>query len=221
MAADRTATDARTAMLNSIRQALTHQDAYAGTSPAAEDATAPWFVREGDDPVLLFAEKFTELSGHFGYCEHLQEAAEKLNHLIKARGWHTVFCAEAQLRDQLVQSGLQAAFTTDLAGCHASITSVEALIARTGSLLISSAQAHGRTASAYAPVHVALARTAQVVYDLEDALAMLQEKYGPNLPSFVTVATGPSRTADIEKTLVTGVHGPGEVYCLLVEDQPT
>ncbi|HNU15372.1 MAG TPA: LUD domain-containing protein, partial [Chitinophagaceae bacterium] len=43
------------------------------------------------------------------------------------------------------------------------------------------------------------------------------EKYGNNLPSLITFATGPSRTADIEKTLVVGVHGPKEVYLFLVE----
>ena len=47
---------------------------------------------------------------------------------------------------------------------------------------------------------------------------MLKEKYGSALPSMITFATGPSRTADIEKTLVVGVHGPKEVFCLLVDE---
>jgi len=55
------------------------------------------------------------------------------------------------------------------------------------------------------------------VYDVADALNALQKKYGNKLPSFISFASGPSRTADIEKTLVTGVHGPKEVYCVLVE----
>ena len=49
-------------------------------------------------------------------------------------------------------------------------------------------------------------------------LQMLKEKYGSPLPSMITFATGPSRTADIEKTLVVGVHGPKEVFCLLVDE---
>jgi L-lactate dehydrogenase complex protein LldG len=56
-----------------------------------------------------------------------------------------------------------------------------------------------------------------LVYDVKDALQKLKEKYTGNIPSLITFATGPSRTADIEKTLVTGVHGPREVYCFLVE----
>jgi L-lactate dehydrogenase complex protein LldG len=51
-------------------------------------------------------------------------------------------------------------------------------------------------------------------------LQSLKEKYKNNLPSLITFATGPSRTADIEKTLVVGVHGPKEVYVFLVDEPP-
>jgi L-lactate dehydrogenase complex protein LldG len=53
---------------------------------------------------------------------------------------------------------------------------------------------------------------------VQDALLAVKERYGPAFPSLLTFATGPSRTADIEKTLVVGVHGPKEVYCFLVDD---
>ena len=56
-----------------------------------------------------------------------------------------------------------------------------------------------------------------MVYDLKEALQFMKAKYANNLPSLITFASGPSRTADIEKTLVTGVHGPKEVYCFLIE----
>ena len=82
---------------------------------------------------------------------------------------------------------------------------------------MSSAQTNGRTTSVYAPIHFCIAFTNQLVYDLKDALQGAKDKYGPNLPSLITFATGPSRTADIEKTLVVGVHGPKEVYLFLVE----
>jgi L-lactate dehydrogenase complex protein LldG len=49
----------------------------------------------------------------------------------------------------------------------------------------------------------------------------MKDKYGQQLPSVISLATGPSRTADIEKTLVVGVHGPKEVYLFLVEDLPS
>jgi len=69
----------------------------------------------------------------------------------------------------------------------------------------------------YAPIHICIAYTSQLVYDLKDAIQSIKDKYGNHMPSLITFASGPSRTADIEKTLVTGVHGPKEVYLFLVE----
>jgi L-lactate dehydrogenase complex protein LldG len=77
--------------------------------------------------------------------------------------------------------------------------------------------ASGRTVSVYAPVHICIAWSDQLVYDIRDSLVALKEKYQQHIPSLITFATGPSRTADIEKTLVVGVHGPREVYLFLVD----
>ena len=82
---------------------------------------------------------------------------------------------------------------------------------------MSAGQQSGRTTSVYAPVHICIAYTNQLVYDVREALQGMKERYDKNLPSQITFATGPSRTADIEKTLVVGVHGPKEVYVFLVE----
>ncbi|MOA49007.1 Lactate utilization protein C [compost metagenome] len=57
--------------------------------------------------------------------------------------------------------------------------------------------------------------------DLKDAFALLKEKYEEHLPSNITVISGPSRTADIEKTLVLGAHGPKEFYVFLIDDSST
>ena len=82
---------------------------------------------------------------------------------------------------------------------------------------MSAAQQSGRTVSVYAPIHICIAYTNQLLYDIKDALQMLKEKYAGNIPSLITFASGPSRPADIEKTLVVGVHGPKEVYLFLVD----
>jgi L-lactate dehydrogenase complex protein LldG len=47
---------------------------------------------------------------------------------------------------------------------------------------------------------------------------MVQTKYPTLLPSMINMITGPSRTADIEKTLVLGAHGPKELMLFLIED---
>ncbi|MFN9115255.1 MAG: lactate utilization protein C, partial [Bacteroidota bacterium] len=109
-------------------------------------------------------------------------------------------------------------FYEELAHCDASITGCEVLVSRTGTIVLSAAQSEGRTASVYAPVHICIASTKQLVHDLKYAFQYLKEKYGSQLPSSISFATGPSRTADIEKTLVVGVHGPGQVYVILVDE---
>ena len=143
--------------------------------------------------------------------------AFQLSSLIQKQSWGKVYCLEdnlcemvgAQVADRLVKN--------DLANCDVSITGCECLVARTGTIVMSAAQPGGRTTSVYAPVHICIAFTHQLVYDLKDALQLIKDKYGNNFPSLITFATGPSRTADIEKTLVVGVHGPKEVYLFLVE----
>ena len=109
--------------------------------------------------------------------------------------------------------------TINLESSDAAITGCEYLVARTGTIVMSAAQQSGRTVSVYAPIHICIAYSHQLVYDIKDALLFLKEKYAENIPSLITFASGPSRTADIEKTLVTGVHGPKEVYLFLVDKE--
>ena len=85
---------------------------------------------------------------------------------------------------------------------------------------MSAAEQSGRTVSVYAPIHICIAYTNQLVFDIKDALELVNKKYNGNIPSLITFASGPSRTADIEKTLVTGVHGPKEVYLFLIDSPP-
>lgn len=167
---------------------------------------------------IEFAKNFSELLGNFSYCENQQELAAQLSQLIQVRKWTSMYCREDFLLKFISSSELiNSLQQDDLPSCDAAITGCEVLIARTGSIMLSSAQQSGRTVSVYAPVHICIAFTNQLVYDIKDGLQFLQEKYNNHLPSMFSIATGPSRTADIEKTLVTGVHGPKEVFCFLVE----
>lgn len=166
---------------------------------------------------IEFAEQFSKLQGRFVFCINRQELAFQLNSLIKKQDWQKVYSVEDELLEPFVSQLEGRLVNTDLAGCDVSITGCEFLVARTGTIVMSAAQPSGRTTSVYAPIHICIAYTNQLVYDLKDALQLVKEKYGRNLPSLITFATGPSRTADIEKTLVVGVHGPKEVYLFLVE----
>jgi L-lactate dehydrogenase complex protein LldG len=140
-----------------------------------------------------------------------------LTQLVAAQSWTQVYCSEASILSVLEKPLKGILISEDLPEADASITTCEALIARTGSILMSSAQESGRTVSVYAPVHICIAYTSQLVYDIRDGLEMLSIKFKDRMPSFITLATGPSRTADIEKTLVVGVHGPKDVYVFLVD----
>jgi L-lactate dehydrogenase complex protein LldG len=161
-----------------------------------------------------FAENFTSVLGKFSFCLNEEELSQQLNLLITKKDFTSVYCQEEELKKKLKQNN----FTSiDVATCDAAITTCELLIARTGSILMTSAQASGRTISVYAPIHICIAYTNQLVYDIKEGLQLMKEKYADKLPSLITMATGPSRTADIEKTLVVGVHGPKEVYVFLVD----
>jgi len=177
------------------------------------DSKALPFQSLQQDIVVEFAEQFTQLQGKFDFCTNGFELADHFETLCSEKGWKNIFCSDEKfsvlLPDALVHN--------NIATCDAAVTGCEALVARTGSIMLSS-QNSGRITSVYAPVHICIAYTSQLVYDLSEALAFLKLKYKDQLPSFITFATGPSRTADIEKTLVVGVHGPKEVYLFLVDD---
>ncbi|HWI90884.1 MAG TPA: LUD domain-containing protein [Flavisolibacter sp.] len=166
------------------------------------------------DLVVEFAEQFTALQGKFIFCTDQNELVESFNKLCYQNQWTKIYCEEEKWKQIIPPNSSH----NDIVSCEASITSCEFLVARTGSIVLSSAH-QGRIPSVYAPVHVCIATTSQLVYDIKDGLNGLKEKYSQYLPSLVTFATGPSRTADIEKTLVVGVHGPKEVYCFVIDDQ--
>jgi len=202
-------------ILKKIRQALTNPVPV--PFPQSEGKT-PVFHPSQKDLEIEFAENFTNLLGKFSFCMDEKELAQQLQHLIEVKKLNSIFCNEKEIKQKLINNGFNHFSAENIALCDASITGCELLIARTGSLLMSSALVSGRTTSVYAPVHICIAYASQLVYDIKEGLQIIKEKYAGNLPSLITLATGPSRTADIEKTLVVGVHGPKEVYVFLVED---
>lgn len=201
-------------ILKKIRQALSHP---VPVPFPQSDGNNSVFQPPVDDLAVQFAQAFTGLQGRFVYCADMNDCMAQLRELMTVRKLEKLYCVEEALRRHLQTSAPAVALHPALADCDAALTTCEALVSRTGSIVLSSNSESGRTASVYAPVHICIAFTNQLVYDVKDMLVHIKEKYGNNLPSFITLATGPSRTADIEKTLVVGVHGPKEVFLLLVE----
>jgi L-lactate dehydrogenase complex protein LldG len=201
------ATTAKENILKRVRQALSNPVPL--PFPGSEGASS-LFAPPTEDLEILFAQEFTALQGKFAFCINEKDLQHQIQQLIIERQWTKIYCSEDKWNSTFSN-------TINLESCDASITSCESLVARTGSIVLSAATQSGRTVSVYAPIHICIAYTNQLVFDVKDALLSIKEKYGSKIPSLITFATGPSRTADIEKTLVTGVHGPKEVYCFLVE----
>ena len=105
---------------------------------------------------------------------------------------------------------------TDLEKVSAGITGCDALIAQTGSVLLTAKSGGGRALSVLPVHHVVVATSSQLLPDLPAAFELLERKYAPNFPSFMTLITGPSRTGDIERVLVLGAHGPRKLTVILV-----
>ena len=95
------------------------------------------------------------------------------------------------------------------------ISTAQAAIAETGTLVLDSAHERHRLVSLVPPVHIAIVDASRIVETLGDALALLRSKH--EISPAVTFITGPSRTADIELTLAIGVHGPQELYVIVNE----
>ncbi len=169
-------------------------------------------------PEVIFAEQFTAVSGQFVFCEDDVQFIENLLELAEERKWHKIYCWESAL--QAILKGFDYPYfetDKDFEQADVGFTLCEALIARNGSILLSNAGMAGRRLSIYPPVHIVLAYTSQIVLDLKEGFKLIKNKYGDDLPSMITNVTGPSRTADIEKTLVLGAHGPRELFVFLLE----
>jgi L-lactate dehydrogenase complex protein LldG len=174
----------------------------------------------GSELAVSFAEEFTKVSGKFIFCQNHAEFLGSFKSLFDENKWQHLYCAEDKIKDLLIQANIPFYHDeSDLLDTDAGITFCEYLIARLGSIMVSSAHASGRRLNVYPPVHIVLAYTSQLVPDLKQALANIKTKYEDKLPSLISVITGPSRTADIEKTLIMGAHGPKEIYLFLVDDK--
>ena len=209
----------REAVLALIRQGLAAGPAPQPPRPDFDASVHP--PLSNSDPVVAFAESFQRVGGEFYYCESLKHLAVQLAGFQQRQQVGAPYVWEPDLQALLTAAGV--AFRADetdfIAHADLSMTSCEALVARTGSVLVSAATASGRRLSIYPDQHLVLARPSQVVAEIGDALRVIQMHYGTQMPSMVSLTSGPSRTADIEKTLVLGAHGPRRIALFLLEDE--
>lgn len=206
---------AREAILKRLR------DATAGrTSKPAERPDAS-FVREPEgSPVEAFARNLQQVNGISRLAPDVETLKTLIKDLIEENGWTKVFCPEPGIRELCSEAGLSGKLTEQFDHqMEAAVTGCEALVADLGSILVSSAQTGSRQVFPFAPVHIVLASASQIMPNADDAMNHTLARYGNQIPSFISVITGPSRTADIEKTLILGAHGPRSLYVLISEQE--
>lgn len=186
--------------------------------PQAEGKATVFNTGGEDDLGILFAQTFSSLAGRFVFCGTVEELAENLRLLADNHQWNSVYCRELQILHTLKSFPLPFINASDdIRKADAGITGCEMLVARTGSIVVSAAQPSGRAVSVFPPVHIVVAYTDQLVFDIKDALKSLKAKYGDQLPSMISFQSGPSETSAIEETSIKGMHGAVEVYVFLVD----
>ncbi len=214
----RDSTTSKEKILKKIRTALLHKSPI---EMADVDTESDIFIASEEPLEIQFAQNFSAINGKFVFCENENEFIENFDFIAKDHKWENLFCLEPAIKELLKKGKFKFSDNeSDFLGVDVGLTFCECLVARTGSIVITSKQVSGRRLPVYANTHIVVAFTSQLVYTIKDALKVVREKYGTNLPSMISTITGPSRTSDIEKTLVQGAHGPKDVFVFLIDDIP-
>jgi L-lactate dehydrogenase complex protein LldG len=176
-----------------------------------------------DEQFVLFAKNANDLKATFKLVKDEAELAAQLKALSAAENWQRAATHTGSLAlTQTKALGLPTIVTNDgydkheLEKCDVGVSECDALIAQTGTVLVTSKSSGGRALSCLPPHHVVIARRGQMVADLPAAMALVKQRYAGNFPSMISFITGPSRTGDIERILVLGAHGPKKltIFCV-------
>ncbi len=227
--------NSRDAILGRIREALRlaapapgqhdHNGGRHGlpTDPAGFRQWLPLVGATFDEQVKLFSRNAAMLKADFKMVPDVTAAAGEVRRLASENGWKKIATHSTPLTDAACRGAGIELFSTDqpyatadLEKCDGGVTACEALIAQTGSVLITSRSCGGRALSVLPPHHIVVASREQLVPDLPAAFELLRKKYDGDYPSCLSFITGPSRTGDIERILVLGAHGPKRLTILLV-----
>ena len=184
---------ARESILGSIRTHL----AASPPMDVKEHQVFPEIPVSKSDPVNRFKESVEFVAGH---CIVTTDVADALKQII------------ADLKVERVAYSDDPPDAHDIFGFDVGVSTAQAGIAETGTLVLDSACERHRLVSLVPPVHIAVVNASAIVETLGEALAILHKK---EVSPAITFITGPSRTADIELTLAIGVHGPRELYVIV------
>ena len=210
------------AFLAAIREALVER----GPRVDLPDPGPARAVDPGHETLERFIETTTEAGAEVHQVDTAAGAAEHVLSIVRTAGASRVLVppeampARSDIVAEFESAGLtlvdpdnsDAAFDAEVG-----ITGARLAVAETGSLALDSGPVQRRMASLAVGIHIAVLRTDQIVADLVD----WAEAIGNAPPASTVLITGPSKTADIELVLVTGVHGPKEVHVVLLPPEST
>ncbi|MFN8257989.1 MAG: lactate utilization protein [Bacteroidales bacterium] len=165
----------------------------------------------------IFADELMKINGEYHFCKSKEEITGKLRELNETKGLSLCYLPDKNLSGYVENTGIE--YTQEFKDekkIKSGISGCEFLVARFGSVMVSSALPGSRRIFSFPEIHIVIAEQNQIVLELEEALDGMMKRYDGNLPSQITNITGPSRTADIEKTLILGAHGPKQLIVLLL-----
>lgn len=194
--------NSRETILGSIRS-------YLAASPPCDSSESVFSVEPttvATSVVDLFRQNVEAVDGH---CVVIQ-SQEELTRILKSFEGR-IAISDAPLLNRL---GI-APSTGNIFEMDVGITTAQAAIAETGTIILDSSRERNRLVSLVPPVHIAIVDASSIFQTLGEALAFIHQD--GNISPAVTFITGPSRTADIELTLAIGVHGPQELYVIVSE----
>lgn len=172
-----------------------------------------------DDLVAQFAHELQKLGGELIQATDLKQAAQELLQLAggeaaEERLW---FVADRELAVELGQYlPVQVASMFQMADCLASVVAADVAIADTATVGLTLDVRQPRSSYLLPEISVAVVRKSRLLPTLMDALLELEQQ--DKLPTAFVFVTGPSRTADIEKTVVIPAHGPKRLIVVLYEE---
>jgi len=220
---------ARDAFIERVRRAAEQGRAY---RVHLQDTPADiGYVGGGGNLVERFVQEVTAVGGEAYVVGNVLEAQTKLRELLAGTSrtlrWRHPVLDELGLAEILVAAAVVTIDHSTLTeqpaekqrewmlGCDVGVTSCDCAVAETGTLVMRSRPGQERVASLLPPTHIAVVQRRQIVPDLLDAFQLFG---ATELPSNVTFITGPSKTGDIELQLTTGVHGPGRLQMIVIDD---
>jgi L-lactate utilization protein LutC len=225
-------TSGREAFLQRVRQAVVEGNRAGGTPPLPERG-AIGYQGAGPDPVARLRDELSAAGGVLHVVGDESAAAAKVLELAAARAARRALVGRGAVLDRLALPALLRSAGVEVAMADAlppgaeretlfaadlGVSGVDHVVAETGSLAIRAGPQEPRSLSLLPPVHVAVADRSQLLPDLFDLFAGLRREAAVgDLPSVLSLITGPSKTGDIELRLVTGVHGPGELHLIFID----